>query len=857
MNKRILLLLSVFFLSHCIVNAQTWIEKAASTFGVDSTDAGITINSAETFALLAKCVNKGTLLNRKIILGADIDLTGFFWIPIGTAEHPFTLDFDGKDKKIKGISVQGNQDNAGLFGVVGSTSGIPTSEIKNVSLLNGNIAGKKNVGSLVGQLIKGTMSNCINNGVIVAGAENIGGLIGSIDGGELISSVNMGSVTGDITVGGLVGLSNSKITQSYNVGSVFGREDNTGGIVGDLKAGAIVENVYNVAEVSGPNKTGGIVGRMIMATCKNTYNLGVVEGTSDAGSLVGGNSDGTLTNNMYDNVWLSLKGVGSGNTSKDIDGAKGGASADLIAAFTSSPWIAEEGMFPRLEGLDNTDVALVNALSVSQVLPNGPGVVNPDSIITDFKLPVLNGLKWSSDSDSLEIGDDGDVVVKRSTEADIPVVLTATKGAVSRTFNLVIAQRIVFLVTLSVRESEADDITISAVTEAQAVGDNTYQIDKGEDFKFKVMWPAQYDSLDVLVDSKPVKLSADRTFVIDSIHSAQTVLVKGYLKRFRVLAEATKGGTVSVSPVILNDSVPYGTELTLKAVPSEFYQLERWDPTGEKSKTVAVVVKSDTSYQAVFTAMPTSKVTLSSDSKGVSFFVSNNPSVPALESFVENDNGHEFIEKGLLIRFKVGVLAQYNRADMKVTLINGATSKLLESDPNGVYEVKDVVDNITISVTGVVLGGFKLTLPAEADITGGRIALDPYQASYNFGDKVKVSAIADEDYRFDKWSNGRADSVYTITISSNMKLPIPLFISTLPPVSNEQIGASSFKIYTREGMICIEQPTNEKVDIYVVGLAGNAVCRKRSSDTFVQIPVTQKGIYVVSVNKYVQKVIIR
>lgn len=846
MNKRILLLLSVFFLAHCVVNAESWKGNVALQF-IDSTATRINIKSADELALLAKYVNEGVALCNKIELDGSIDLANNKWTPIGTIKHPFILNFDGKNDTIQGISIS-NTDYAGLFGVIGNKDNVPV--IENVSLNGSRIEGSSYVGSLAGLIENGTVSNCFNIGLKVGGTEYVGGLVGAITKGSLSLSTNMGDVTGNKTVGGLVGLSTAAISQSYNVGSVLGGEEATGGIVGVLEAGGTLNDVYNVAKVSGISMTGGIVGSIDKASCENTYNLGVVTGTANyTGSLIGRNNTGTFTNNLYDNVLLSLEAVGSSTTAKELENAKGVTPAELIAAFTSSHWVAKGGMYPRLAGLDETDVAVVNALSISLV-------VDPDSVIADFKLPVLDEVTWSSNRDSLQI-ENGSVTVKRSIDADIPVVLTATKGAVSRTFNLVIAQRIVFLVTLSVRESEADDITISAVSEAQTVGDNKYQIDKGEDFKFKVSWPAQYDSLEVLINSSPVKLSADRTFVIDSIHSAQTVLVKGYLKRFRVLAEATKGGAVSVSPMIVNDSVPYGTELTLKAIPNEFYQLERWDPTGEKSKTVTVVVKSDTTYQAIFTAMPTSKVTLSSDSKGVSFSISNNPSVPALESFVENDNGYEFIEKGSLIRFKVGVLAQYNRADMKVTQINGATSKLLESDPNGVYEVKDVLDNITISVTGVVLGGFKLTLPAEADITGGRIALDPYRTSYSFGDKVKVSAITDKDYKFDKWSNGKVDSVYTITISSNMKLPIPLFISTLPPVSNEQIGASSFKIYTREGMICIEQPTNKEADIYVVGLAGNVVCRKRSSDSFVQIPVTQKGIYVVSVNKYVQKVIIR
>lgn len=858
MNKRILLLLTVFLCSFLpLLQAQNWEDKVADNFSTISGDGVLTIMSAEEFALLAKKVNAGESLTfSKVKLGVEIDLNKLVWTPIGTETHPFVFPFDGAGHKITDLNVpDGN--NIGLFGVVGNSQN--SSEIKNIILISGTINGQANVGAFVGLLSNGEISNCVNENVKVTGVENVGGIAGSIKKGSLHMLYNAGGVTGEKALGGLAGrVSGATISQCYNIGTVYGKNESTGGIVGSLSGdGGKVEHVYNAGKVTGVSKTGGIVGSLVTATCSNAYNLAEVTGSSYTGSVAGDNFEGQLAGNVYDYRLISLKGLGTSTVAKDVPGqVEGKETKDLIATFTAAPWVVEEGMYPRLTGLAESDVAIVNAIPVTQLAIDGPGVADIHSIIADFTLPLNKGVSWSSNSPAIVIDVDK-ATVKRSTQTDNSVVLSVKKGSALRTYNVKVAQRIVYPVTLSVRESEKNDITITAVTEAEKLEENKYQLDKDSSFIFKVKWPKFYKSVTVLVNNEEVTLDADSCYTIDKIQEAKTVVVKGELKSYKVAVLATTGGAVAISPALEDGFAVYGTTLTLTATPDEFYQLDRWDPTGEKTKKVTVTVKSDTTYQAVFTEMATSKVTFNTDSKGVSFSVSNYPSEEVIQSdetFNENVRGYEIIRQGSMIRFKVGVLVQYNSANMQVSLVNGSTETILESDPNGIYEVKNIENNVTIKVTGVTLGGFKLKVPAAEEITGGKIDIFPLQDSYDYRTKVRVSAVADEGYLFDKWSNGETEMVFSFNITGDMILPIPLFTST---VANEPVVTNSPRVYSRGNTICIQQADGKNEEVSIVNITGTVVAKKRIYSSSSEIHVAHKGIYVVSVGKHVQKVVVR
>ena len=113
----------------------------------------ITITTAEQLAALAVSVNDGNNYSGVTIkLGADIDLSGHNWTPIGTtSSNSFSGTFDGDGKTISNLTVNlPNNYNVGLFGHSKGT-------IQNVTLTNATVQGKNFVGGLVGSK-SGTVS---------------------------------------------------------------------------------------------------------------------------------------------------------------------------------------------------------------------------------------------------------------------------------------------------------------------------------------------------------------------------------------------------------------------------------------------------------------------------------------------------------------------------------------------------------------------------------------------------------------------------------------------------------------------------------------------------------------------------
>ncbi len=94
----------------------------------------------------------------------------------------------------------------------------------------------------------GLIDNC-NNTSSIMGDEKIGGIAGRND-GFIVNSMNNGTINGDQQVGGLVGYNGGfdgvigNISNSYNTGTVMGRDTLTGGIVGYGNQASEIYNVY-------------------------------------------------------------------------------------------------------------------------------------------------------------------------------------------------------------------------------------------------------------------------------------------------------------------------------------------------------------------------------------------------------------------------------------------------------------------------------------------------------------------------------------------------------------------------------------------------------------------------------------
>ena len=136
-------------------------------------------------------------------------------------------------------------------------------------------------------------------GAAVAGGGDVGGLVGS-NAGSVAGSYTTGIIsgTGD-RVGGLAGRNQSTgaIRTSYSTARVSGNAS-VGGLVGEHD-GALTAG-YATGRVSGSSRVGGLVGRnQSTGSILASYATAYVSGTSDAGGLAG-TGTGTVTASYWD-----------------------------------------------------------------------------------------------------------------------------------------------------------------------------------------------------------------------------------------------------------------------------------------------------------------------------------------------------------------------------------------------------------------------------------------------------------------------------------------------------------------------------------------------------------------------------
>ncbi|MHC4266647.1 MAG: GLUG motif-containing protein, partial [Planctomycetota bacterium] len=215
------------------------------------------------------------------------DYIGSTFNIIGTSsDDPFTGTFDGNDHQIFNFTYRtsGTDNYIGIFGMVYD----PNAVIKNVTLIDPDIDVTQDwVGSLVGRLISGTVSDCYVNGGIINGGDFVGGLVA--DSGLSTSTVQNchtnTAVSGGSDVGGLVGLNKDAIFNCSAAGPVSG-DNKVGGLVGDNSYyNGSISNCYALGNVEGSDDVGGLVGDNNAGLIVNSYAVGNV---TSSGQMAGG-----------------------------------------------------------------------------------------------------------------------------------------------------------------------------------------------------------------------------------------------------------------------------------------------------------------------------------------------------------------------------------------------------------------------------------------------------------------------------------------------------------------------------------------------------------------------------------------
>ena len=294
-------------------------------------------------------------------------------------------------------------------GVAGDCNGkisgciVENVRITNTYQLTGGIAG----------LLKGTAENVTVSGYIEGAENSVGGIAGqnsSTISNAFCSAEVVSNATGySCSVGGISGvcyLQDALITGCCFTGTVTAENDNLfcGGITGNLYKGRI-EKSFNLGTCDGTEgysvAIGGIAGRTDDGSIKDCYNSGRIllpYGSTTIGGIAGivhDDESHTVISNCYNigaivfddyfydpstqtielfgtvsenaeisNVYFDKQMSAYNSTSDAGLPTSEMASASELPGFTTGVWVFEEGMYPRLSGLEDSDAAIASAAAI-------------------------------------------------------------------------------------------------------------------------------------------------------------------------------------------------------------------------------------------------------------------------------------------------------------------------------------------------------------------------------------------------------------------------------------------------------------------------------------------------------------
>ena len=394
-----------------MAEGDVWDGITVDTTWYNETDTEFILSTGAQLAGLAKLVNEGNTFNapvgndtnaKTIKLGADIDLGGKEWTPIGTASHPFRGYFDGQNYTIKNLKItQPDMEHVGLFGywenlvVINNTTQSDVVVYKDLTIENVDITGKKYVGAFAGTSRHETCENITVKGSIkISGGAKVGGVLGQ-------SYTNCRNIT-------VEGTGNDNYIQGT------GKGDSVGGVVGYMRESGIgniyldnvkVSNITIIAK----GRVGGAVGSAYLdnyITNSEVSNVTIeaIEGTEignaelGIGGVVGtyytaaGRRDGKIDTVSVSDITL-IDNTNNENASFGyITGGEAGTTAPVKPTFESESAAADITVNGTNSGENNiylynlADILYVDAYVDSQDKGNIRFItkVNSDDTVTAY-----------------------------------------------------------------------------------------------------------------------------------------------------------------------------------------------------------------------------------------------------------------------------------------------------------------------------------------------------------------------------------------------------------------------------------------------------------------------------------------
>ena len=239
----------------------TWARHYSQPSGNGSSGNPYIIDSAAKLGWVAYNVElENTFSGNYFKQTANIDLSGHYWLPIGRRESnvdrifSFAGNYDGGNYQIKNINTYTGTTSNPCETVCAALFGLPSgATISNIVISSGTINGGNHVGSIAGYAINSTIRNCINMATIGSSAatEGVGGIVGVANSSATITGcMNLANVTGKNYAGGIVGISDAAANQTVSVTNCYASctvtaEDYHGGLVG--RVSPIANSTTNIS----------------------------------------------------------------------------------------------------------------------------------------------------------------------------------------------------------------------------------------------------------------------------------------------------------------------------------------------------------------------------------------------------------------------------------------------------------------------------------------------------------------------------------------------------------------------------------------------------------------------------------
>ncbi|WP_394493584.1 PKD domain-containing protein [Shewanella sp. ENK2] len=269
--------------------------------------------------------------------------TGEGWTPIGTLAAPFTGTFNGNHFTIANLyinntSLTGDDDSLGLFGHAENTT------IENLHV-NGQVtASGYYVAGLVGYIYGSSpsvMANISFTGTVQSNQSGAyaGGIAARVSQATVKQCLATVDVTGQGDAGAFAGeLVNGSVENCLVNGSVITSGTVGGGFIGNLSS-ADVTNVASHAKAEANNAVGGLIGSVASSssTITNSFSTGSAKQAFNKGGLTG-SALGTVTDSYWDTQASgnATSGSGTGYTTTELQAPV--TNAGIYANWDEAYW---------------------------------------------------------------------------------------------------------------------------------------------------------------------------------------------------------------------------------------------------------------------------------------------------------------------------------------------------------------------------------------------------------------------------------------------------------------------------------------------------------------------------------------